>query len=102
MWLQLSTFALLPVVIIQGVKVRKKTPRLLEASGDRDGLVGQGDPLSLLILGDSAAAGVGVETQQDALSGAIMSQLKMNILCNGNSMPKQVIQLNKFIKQYNN
>ncbi|WP_335950720.1 SGNH/GDSL hydrolase family protein [Acinetobacter beijerinckii] len=76
MWLQLSTFALLPVVIIQGVKVRKKTPRLLEASGDRDGLVGQGDPLSLLILGDSAAAGVGVETQQDALSGAIMSQLK--------------------------
>ncbi|ENW05066.1 SGNH/GDSL hydrolase family protein [Acinetobacter beijerinckii] len=76
MWLQLSTFALLPIIIIQGVKVRKDTPRLLEASGDRDGLAGQGDPLSLLILGDSAAAGVGVETQQDALSGAIMSQLK--------------------------
>ena len=76
MWLQLSTFALLPIIIIQGVKVRKDTPRLLEASGDRDGLAGQGDPLSLLILGDSAAAGVGVETQQDALSGAIISQLK--------------------------
>ncbi|UTO20998.1 SGNH/GDSL hydrolase family protein [Acinetobacter sp. Z1] len=76
MWLQLSTFALLPVIVIQGVKVRKNTPRLLEASGDRDGLAGQGDPLSLLILGDSAAAGVGVETQQDALSGAIISQLK--------------------------
>lgn len=76
MWLQLSTFALLPIIIIQGVKVRKDTPRLIEASGDRDGLAGQGDPLSLLILGDSAAAGVGVETQQDALSGAIMSQLK--------------------------
>jgi lysophospholipase L1-like esterase len=76
MWLQLSTFALLPIIIIQGVKVRKDTPRLIEASGDRDGLAGQGDPLSLLILGDSAAAGVGVETQQDALSGAIISQLK--------------------------
>ncbi|MFW1951492.1 SGNH/GDSL hydrolase family protein [Acinetobacter beijerinckii] len=76
MWLQLSTFALLPVVVIQGLKVSKNTPRLLEASGDRDGLAGQGDPLSLLILGDSAAAGVGVETQQNALSGAIISQLK--------------------------
>ena len=76
MWLKLSTFALLPVIVIQGVKVRKNTPRLLEASGDRDGLIGQGQPLSLLILGDSAAAGVGVETQQDALSGAIISQLK--------------------------
>ena len=76
MWLRLSTFALLPVVVIQGVKVRKNTPRLLEASGDRDGLIGQGQPLSLLILGDSAAAGVGVETQQDALSGAIISELK--------------------------
>lgn len=76
MWLQLSTFALLPIIVIQGIKVRKDTPRLIEASGDRDGLAGQGDPLSLLILGDSAAAGVGVETQQDALSGAIISQLK--------------------------
>lgn len=80
MWLKLSTFALLPVVVIQGVKVRKNTPRLLEASGDRDGLIGQGQPLSLLILGDSAAAGVGVETQQDALSGAIISELKREYL----------------------
>ena len=80
MWLKLSTFALLPVLVIQGVKVRKNTPRLLEASGDRDGLIGQGQPLSLLILGDSAAAGVGVETQQDALSGAIISELKREYL----------------------
>ncbi|MEN4981704.1 SGNH/GDSL hydrolase family protein [Acinetobacter modestus] len=80
MWLKLSTFALLPVLVIQGVKVRKNTPRLLEASGDRDGLIGQGQPLSLLILGDSAAAGVGVETQQDALSGAIISELKKEYL----------------------
>ena len=80
MWLKLSTFALLPVIVIQGVKVRKNTPPLLEASGDRDGLIGQGQALSLLILGDSAAAGVGVETQQDALSGAIISELKKEYL----------------------
>ena len=69
MWLKLSTLVLLPVLFVQGTKVRKNTPRLLEASGDREGIVGKGRPLSLLILGDSAAAGVGVETQQDALSG---------------------------------
>lgn len=76
MWLKLSTFLLLPILITQGLKVRKNTPLLAEPSGNRDGLVGQGRPLSLLILGDSAAAGVGVETQQDALSGAIISELK--------------------------
>ncbi|KXO74159.1 lipase [Acinetobacter venetianus] len=75
MWLKITTFALLPIVAIQGIKVRKNTPRLPEASGERDGVIGSGKPLSLLILGDSAAAGVGVETQQDALSGAIITEL---------------------------
>lgn len=75
MWLKITTFALLPIVVIQGIKVRKNTPRLPEASGERDGVIGSGKPLSLLILGDSAAAGVGVETQQDALSGAIITEL---------------------------
>lgn len=76
MWLKLSTLALLPVLFVQGTKVRKNTPRLLEASGERQGIFGNGRPLSLLILGDSAAAGVGVETQKDALSGAIISELQ--------------------------
>lgn len=76
MWLKLATFGLLPVLLIQGTKVRKNTLRLPEASGDREGRIGQGKPLSLLILGDSAAAGVGVETQQDALSGAIITELQ--------------------------
>ena len=76
MWLKLSTLALLPVVVLQGLKVRKNTPRLAEASGDRAGIFGQGQSLSLLILGDSAAAGVGVESQQEALSGSILSCLQ--------------------------
>ncbi|KKC45709.1 SGNH/GDSL hydrolase family protein, partial [Acinetobacter sp. V2] len=82
MWLKLSTLALLPVLFVQGTRVRKNTPRLLEASGEREGMVGKGRPLSLLILGDSAAAGVGVETQQDALSGAIISELQDQYLIN--------------------
>ena len=75
MWLKITTFALLPIIAIQGIKVRKNTPRLPEASGDREGVVGSGKPLSLLIIGDSAAAGVGVATQKDALSGAIITEL---------------------------
>lgn len=76
MWLKLSTFFLLPVLFIQGHKVRKNTPRLAEAKGEREGRAGQGKSLSLLILGDSAAAGVGVENQKDALSGAIIQELQ--------------------------
>ena len=76
MWLKLATFGLLPVLLIQGTKVRRNTPRLPEASGDREGKTGQGKPLSLLILGDSAAAGVGVETQQEALLGANIAELQ--------------------------
>src|SRR5690606_1429944 len=40
------------------------------------GKIGTGKKLSLLILGDSAAAGVGVEHQDDALLGAILHELK--------------------------
>ncbi len=75
MWLKITTLTLLPIIAIQGIKFRKKMPHLPEASGERDGVIGSGKPLSLLILGDSAAAGVGVETQQDALSGAIITEL---------------------------
>lgn len=75
MWLKITTLTLLPIIAIQGIKVREKMPHLPEASGERDGVIGSGKPLSLLILGDSAAAGVGVEKQQDALSGAIITEL---------------------------
>lgn len=107
MWLKLSTLALLPVLFVQGTKVRKNTPRLLEASGEREGIVGQGRPLSLLILGDSAAAGVGVETQQDALSGAIISELKDQYLINWKlhaktgDTTKQVFQALQYLEPQN-
>ena len=47
-----------------------------EAEGEREGITGQGQTLSLLILGDSAAAGVGVAHQNDALLGAVVSALQ--------------------------
>ncbi|MCH4249027.1 MAG: SGNH/GDSL hydrolase family protein [Acinetobacter populi] len=76
MWLRFTTFALLPIIVLQGFKVRKTIPRLAEPSGEREGISGRGLPLSLLILGDSAAAGVGVDTQKQALSGAILTNLE--------------------------
>lgn len=76
MFLKVATIALIPALIIQGKKVKKNTPRLPEPEGSRDGVVGYGKKISILILGDSAAAGVGVERQEDALLGGILSELK--------------------------
>ena len=78
MFLKISTVALIPALLIQGYRVKKNTLRLPEAIGIRYGKVGQGKPLSILILGDSAAAGVGVETQSDALLGAVLDELKQD------------------------
>ncbi|WP_229380949.1 MULTISPECIES: SGNH/GDSL hydrolase family protein [Shewanella] len=55
--------------------MRKNIPILAEATGGRSGRLGEGRPLSLLVVGDSAAAGVGVETQDDALSGCLTREL---------------------------
>lgn len=78
MLLKAATIALIPALVIQGNRVKKKTLRLPEPAGEREGLIGQGKPLSILIVGDSAAAGVGVDHQEDALTGAILSQLQQD------------------------
>jgi lysophospholipase L1-like esterase len=78
MLLKVATLALIPALIIQGSRVKKNTLRLPEPEGAREGKIGTGKKLSLLILGDSAAAGVGVEHQDDALLGAILHELKNN------------------------
>ncbi|MCO8074575.1 SGNH/GDSL hydrolase family protein [Acinetobacter lwoffii] len=76
MLLKAATIALIPALIIQGNRVKKNTLKLPEPQGKREGRTGTGEKLSLLILGDSAAAGVGVEHQDDALLGAILHELK--------------------------
>lgn len=70
-----ATAALGPLLLVQGHYVRRVTPRLAEADGPRSGTDGSGPPLHLLIVGDSAAAGVGVATQADALTGHLVSAL---------------------------
>lgn len=68
--------ALLPVLLIQAAYVGVRAQRLPEAEGVRYGTAGQGRPLRLLILGDSAAAGVGVQGQDQALSGQLVQRLQ--------------------------
>lgn len=75
MLLKLYTWALLPAIVIQGTQVKRNTPRLAEPIGDRQGIQGQGPVLSILILGDSAAAGVGVDEQKQALLGTVLAEL---------------------------
>ena len=64
-----------PLIFWQAQKLRKTATRLPEPAGDRQGIRGDGDELSLFIIGDSAAAGVGVTTQDQALSGQLVKQL---------------------------
>lgn len=76
MLLKASTIALIPALMIQGHQVKKNSLGLDEPAGERQGETGQGKALSILIVGDSAAAGVGVNNQADALLGNVLKQLQ--------------------------
>ncbi|MFN0183984.1 MAG: SGNH/GDSL hydrolase family protein [Aquabacterium sp.] len=67
--------ALSPLLIAQAVWARQAVPRLPEAAGGRAGARGRGPALHLLIAGDSAAAGVGVADQSQALAGQLVPRL---------------------------
>ncbi len=70
-----ATIALGPLLYVQGCHVRRVTPVLPEPPGARQGQTGAGPELRVLILGDSAAAGVGAATQDEALSGRLVAAL---------------------------
>ena len=63
---------LAPLLFFQGRRARKNIPKLPEPSCPRTGYRGSGGPpLRLLIAGDSAAAGVGAVSQEQALAGQL-------------------------------
>jgi len=70
-----------PLLIAQGLYTKFKTPRLAEAQGQREGSIGQGENLRLILCGDSAAAGVGANLQQEALSGQVLHLLQEYYQC---------------------
>jgi lysophospholipase L1-like esterase len=72
---RIATIALGPILLWQGRRVRRTVPLLPEPEGPREGVSGPGAALRLLVLGDSAAAGVGAPTQADALAGQLVDAL---------------------------
>jgi lysophospholipase L1-like esterase len=69
---ELIALPLLPFLIAQGRRTRRVTPRLPEAGGPASGVAGThqcGQPLSILTLGESPVAGVGVTTHEEAITG---------------------------------
>lgn len=75
-WLtRLALVALAPLLLVQALYTRRVTPRLPEPPGARSGRLGSGPELRLIIAGDSAAAGVGVDHQDEALSGRLVADL---------------------------
>ena len=72
---EIRSALLAPLIIPQGLWVRSCIPRLGEPPGERQGSAGEGPALRLLILGDSAAAGVGASHQDEALLGQLVRRL---------------------------
>jgi lysophospholipase L1-like esterase len=69
---------LMPVLIGQALVTRARAEMLPEPDGTRSGVVGNGPPLRLLVIGDSSAAGVGTTSQSDALIGQITQRLSQD------------------------
>lgn len=87
-----------PILIAQGLYTKYKTPRLEEAQGARQGVIGQGKCLNLLICGDSAAAGVGTEQQSQALTGQLLEVLQPHYQCNWHLEAKSGYSSKAFIQ----
>lgn len=64
-----------PVLIAQGRRLRRDTPRLPDAAQPWTGSIPGPRPDRLLVLGDSTAAGVGAATQDEALPGNLAREL---------------------------
>jgi lysophospholipase L1-like esterase len=72
-----------PVLLAQGRRVRRTALRLVEAAGERSGLVvvESAEPeLKLLFVGDSTMAGVGVKHQSAALASQVASILANRLI----------------------
>ncbi|MEF2550413.1 SGNH/GDSL hydrolase family protein [Aurantimonas sp. A2-1-M11] len=73
------SWLLFPVYVWQGIGVRRRVERMAPPAGSHSGLYGRGDrrdaPIRLLVVGDSSAAGVGVERIDDSLAPKLAERL---------------------------
>lgn len=71
---------LLPLLVLQGRRVRRVTPRLPGAEGPTHGRSGTGTPtLRLLVVGESTVAGVGAACHDTALAGQLALVLSESV-----------------------
>jgi lysophospholipase L1-like esterase len=72
-----GVLAFLPIVVLQGRRVRRRVERLPEATGT-SGRVGRGgDLLRVVVVGDSVAAGVGVREHRHSMAGRLADLLHL-------------------------
>ncbi len=72
----LLTPPLLPIILFQGLWVRRRTPRLPDAAGPLEGTsAGDGEPLRLIAVGESTVAGVGAHSHKTSLTGQLAQAL---------------------------
>ncbi|MFT5737881.1 MAG: lysophospholipase L1-like esterase [Maribacter sp.] len=78
----LISFPLLPLLYIQGKKIKASVPRLPEATGNH-GLnsVSSQRTLRIITIGESTIAGVGVNTHKEGFTGTLATELarKLNL-----------------------
>ncbi|TFD17090.1 SGNH/GDSL hydrolase family protein [Cryobacterium sp. TMT1-21] len=72
---RLAAVPLAPLLVTQARALRRDTPRLPDAALPWTGSRPGPDPLRILVLGDSTAAGVGALTQDEALPGWIAHEV---------------------------
>lgn len=102
-----------PILLWQGKHVRSKTLRLPPPKGSRrktlNAISNEHSKLNVLVLGDSAAEGVGADLQDHALFGKLLDELsqKLNqpflsgqlIAQTGHTITNIIYQLNDYIEQ---
>jgi lysophospholipase L1-like esterase len=74
-------WALLPLIVPQGLLLRRNAPRFPPAAGPHAGRVGFGKSLKLLAIGDSIIAGVGAPNVGQALPGQVAKALARRLGC---------------------
>ncbi|GJN50547.1 SGNH/GDSL hydrolase family protein [Pseudomonas tohonis] len=77
-----SALALMPLVLPQALYTRRTALRLPPAAGPDHGLAGAeypGEPLRVLLIGESTVAGVGVSCLQLALPGQLATALSLQL-----------------------
>ncbi|RQR33739.1 SGNH/GDSL hydrolase family protein [Burkholderia sp. Bp8994] len=81
--LPLYKFVLGPILVIQARRLRRTALRLPEAAGPRCGREGSREALQpalrILVVGDSSAAGVGVDDQVQALAQPVAKMLAIKL-----------------------